>query len=68
MDRLLVSDGARGRVRRGGHSNARGEAWRLLGDQRREDVHHECAVCGRVRRHGGDRPRRVPTRHLGVHH
>ena len=57
VDRLLVADGARGRV---GRRRARApprSARRLLGAQWRKNVHHERALCRRLRRHGRYRPR-----------
>ncbi len=39
----------------------------LLGAERRQDLHHQRPVRRRLRRHGGDRSRRVAARHLGIH-
>ena len=57
MDRLLVADRAGSRVGRGGHAHHGRARRRLLGAQRREDVHHQRALRRCLRGHGGDRSR-----------
>ena len=67
VDRLLVADGARGRLGRGRHAHQGGARGRLLGAQRRQDVHHQRALRRCLRGHGGHGPRRGAARHLGLH-
>ena len=68
MDRLLVAHRAGSRVGRRRHPHHGGDGRRLLGAQRRQDVHHQRSLRGCLRGHGGDGPRGGAARHLRLHH
>ena len=67
MDRLLVADRAGGRIGRGRHAHHSGARRRVLGAERRQDLHHQRARRRRVRGDGGDGSRGVVARNFGVH-
>ena len=49
------------------HPHHRRAQRRRLGAERRQDLHHQRALCRCLRRHGGHRPGRGAARHLGLH-
>ncbi len=68
VDRIVVLDGAGIRFRRRAGSGVGGARWGLLGIERREDVHYECARRGCWSGDGGYGPLGIVARNFSVHH